>query len=42
MRLLCLLLLLAGCADGPPGEPGTAHLRLNGAYTAYGGVVTSR
>ncbi len=42
MRLLCLLLLLAGCADNPSGEPGSAHVRLNGFYGAFGGVTNVR
>ena len=42
MRLLCLLLLLAGCADSEPGEPGSAHVRLNGVYSTFGGVTNVR
>ena len=42
MRVLCLLLLLAGCADAQPGEPGSARVRLNGVYGAFGGMTTVR
>ena len=42
MKLLCFLLLLAGCADGSSGEPGTAQVRMNGVYRAYGGLVNTR
>ena len=38
MRLLLLLVLLAGCASDEGGQPGSVHARVNGVYTTYGGV----
>jgi hypothetical protein len=42
MRLaIVLALLLAGCTDArDDGGPGSVRLRMNGSYTAFGGVVS--
>ena len=43
MRLmLAVLLLLAGCAGDQGGEDGSARMRMNGAYTAFGGGAMHR
>ena len=34
--MLAMLLLLAGCAGDQGGEDGSARVRMNGAYTAFG------
>ena len=41
VRLLVLLLLLAGCAESAPGDPGQVSVHMNGAYTMMGGVGLS-
>ncbi|WP_158747633.1 hypothetical protein [Acidisphaera sp. L21] len=42
VKWLVVLLLLAGCADGGDNEPGSAHVRLNGVYSAFGGITSTR
>ena len=41
LRLLVLLLLLAGCAQNAPDEPGQVNVHMNGTYMMMGGVGLS-
>ncbi len=43
MRLmLAVLLLVAGCAGDQGGEDGSARVRMNGVYTAFGAGALHR
>ena len=42
MRLLALVLFLAGCAPNEASGPSSFNVRMNGSYTAVGGAVLSR
>jgi hypothetical protein len=41
LKWLVVLLLLAGCASGGDNEPGSARVRVNGVYSAFGGLATT-
>ena len=38
MRVLLLVLLLAGCAQDPGGDRSSVTPSVHGAYTTFGGV----
>ncbi len=42
MRLLWIVLLLAGCAADQDSQPSTFNAHVNGRYTTFGGIGLNR